>query len=125
MQYKIENLSIDTVIRVICEKELEVGSFVMGFQEYKKAWPSLENKKLNTRMEPESKKDKFTIAVIGGNEVVIGHVVKGKTRRFSKIIFNFLQVSQYRRYNIQITGYAINQGDGKNMKISCMLTFKG
>lgn len=37
MQYKIENLSVDTVIRVICEKELEVGSFVMGFQEYKKA----------------------------------------------------------------------------------------
>ena len=49
-------LSIDTVIRVICEKELEVGSFEMGFQEYKEAWPSLENKKLNTRMEPESKK---------------------------------------------------------------------
>ena len=97
MQYKIENLSVDTVIRVICEKELEVGSFVMGFQEYKKAWPSLENKKLNTHMEPESKKDKFTIAVIGGSEVVVGHIVKGKTRRFSKIIFNFLQVSQYHR----------------------------
>ena len=44
----------------------------MGFQEYKKAWPSLENKKLNTHMEPESKKDKFTIAVIGGSEVVVG-----------------------------------------------------
>ena len=113
MQYKIENLSIDTVIRVICEKELEVGSFVMRFQEYKKAWPSLENEKLDTHMEPESKIDKFAIAIIGGSEVVVGHIVKGKTRRFSKIIFYFLQVSQYQKYNVVSC-----------IKISCILTFK-
>ena len=125
MQCKIENLSIDTVIRVICEKELEEGSFEMGFQEYKEAWPSLENKKLNTRMEPESKKRQIYNCCHRRERSCCWHIVKGKTRRFSKIIFSFLQVSQYHRYNIQITGYAVNQGDGKNMKISCMLIFKG
>ena len=88
MQCKIENLSIDTVIRVICEKDLQQ---IYNCCHRSCCW----------------------------------HIVKGKTRRFSKIIFSFLQVSQYHRYNIQITGYAINQGDGKNMKVSCMLTFKG
>ena len=76
-------------------------------------------------MEPGNKKDKFAVAVIGGSEAVVGHLMKGKTGRFAKRIFYFLRASQYNRCNVRVTGKAVNQGDGKGMKIPCMLTFKG
>ena len=86
----MENLLDDTVFPIIREKELEVESFVMGFHEYKNVWAPVENEKLDIRMEPGNKKDKFAVAVIGGSESVVGHLMKGKTGRFAKTIFYFL-----------------------------------
>ena len=122
----MKNLSNDTVIHIIREKKSEVGSFVMGFHEYKNSWAPIENEKLDTHMLPENKKDKFAIAVIRASEAVVGHLLmKGKTGRFAKTICYFLRASQYHRYNVRVAGNAVNQRDGKGMKISCMLTFKG
>ena len=121
----MENLLDDTVFPIIRKKELEVESFVMGCHEYKNVWAPVENEKLDIRMEPGNKKDKFAVAVIGGSEAVVGHLMKGKTGRFAKTIFYFLRESQYNRCNVRVTGKAVNQGDGKGMKIPCMLTFKG
>ena len=76
-------------------------------------------------MEPTNKKDKFTVAVIGEKDSVVGHLMKGKGGQFAKTIFYFLQASEYHGCRIHVTGQAINQGGDKGMKIQCTLMFKG
>ena len=77
----------------------------MGFPEYITAWTQVENEKLETRMEPEKKEYKFAVAVIGGNQSVVGHIMKDKTGRFTKTIFYFLRVSPYHRRSCYSTHF--------------------
>ena len=73
-------------------------------------------------MESEIKKGKFAVAVIGADQSVIGHLMKGKTGRFSKIIFYFLRGVHI----IDVTFVqAIKQEDGKGMKVPCVPAFTG
>ena len=51
--------------------------------------------------------------------------MKGKAGRFAKIIFYFLQASPYHRWDVRATIKAINQEDGKDMKVPCILAFTG
>ena len=74
------------MVPIIHETDFEMDLFVMGFQEYKNAWTLIKNKKLETRIKPENKEDKFAVAVIGGNYSIVGHLMEGKTRRFAKTI---------------------------------------
>ena len=48
---------------------------------------------------------------------VVGYLMKGKTGRFAKTIFYFLRESPYHRCDVHVTSKAINQGDGKGMKV--------
>ena len=79
------------MVPIIRETDFEMDLFVMGFQEFKNTWTLVENQKLETRMKPENKEDKFAVAVIGGNHSIVGHLMEGKTRRFAKTIFYFLR----------------------------------
>ena len=42
-------------------------------------------------MKPENKKDKFAVAVIGGNHFIVDHLMEDKTGKFAKAIFYFLR----------------------------------
>ena len=48
------------------------------------------NKILEVKMEPTSKMDKFSVAVMK-NKKIIGHLPLGKSGRFSKTLFYFLK----------------------------------
>ena len=63
--------------------------------------------------------------MIGHKSSVVGHFMKGKSGRFAKTIFYFLQASKYRGCSVRVTGKAFNQGDGVGMKIACILIFIG
>ena len=103
----MENLTNDSVIPIIREKDFEMESFVMGFHNYKNASIPVKNEKLETCMEPENKEDKFAVTVIGGKScyanqltgfhmmgtLVIKGFMKGNTGIFAKIIFYFLSIS--------------------------------
>ena len=95
----------------------------MGFHEYRIIWTPHENEVLHTRMEPTNKKHKFTVAVIGVKDSVVGNLIKGKGGRFAKTIFYFLQESEYHGCRVRVTGQTINQGHNKGMKIPCTLMF--
>ena len=82
------------MVPILRETDFEMDLFVMGFQEYKNAWTLVKNEKLETRMKPENKEDKFAVAVIGGNHSIVGHLMEGKTRKFAKTILYFLQGAQ-------------------------------
>ena len=63
--------------------------------------------------------------MIGHKNSVVGHFMKGKSGRFAKTIFYFLQASKYHGCSVRVTGKAFNQGDGVGMKIACILIFIG
>ena len=48
----IENLTNDSVVPIICETDLEMDLFVMGFQECKNAWTLVKIEKLEARIKP-------------------------------------------------------------------------
>lgn len=79
------------MIPIIHKKDFEIKSFVIGFQEYKNTWTPVKSEKFETRMESGIKKGKFAVSIIGANQSVVGHLLKDKTERFSKIIFYFLR----------------------------------
>ena len=56
--------------------------------------------------------------MIGHKSSVVGHFMKGKSGRFAKTIFYFLQASKYHGCSVRVTGKAFNQGDGVGMKIA-------
>ena len=64
----------------------------MSFQEYKNTWTLVKIEKLETRMKPENKEDKFAVAAIGGNYSIVGHLMEGKTGKCAKTIFYSLRV---------------------------------
>ena len=60
-----------------------------------------------------------------GDEIV-GHLKKGKTGRFAKMIFYFLRADEEKGSCTAIVkGKAVNLGDGKGMQRPCTLHFKG
>ena len=63
--------------------------------------------------------------MIGHKNSVVGYSMKEKSGRLAKIIFYFLRASKYHGYRVRATCKAVNQGDDKSMKISCILIFKG
>ena len=63
----IENLTNDSVVPIIRETDFEMDLSVMGFQEYKNAWTLVKIEKLETRLKPENKEEKFAVAATGGN----------------------------------------------------------
>ena len=87
----MENLTNDSVVPIMRETDFEMELFVMGFQECKNAWTPVNKEKIETRMEPENKEDKFAVALIGGNQSIVGHLMEGITKRFAKTIFFFLR----------------------------------
>ena len=48
----IKNLTNDSVVPIICETDLEMDLFVMGFQEYKNSWALVQIEKLEARIKP-------------------------------------------------------------------------
>ena len=85
----MENLTNDPVVPIMHETDFEMELFVMGFQECKNAWTPVNKEKIETRMELENKEGKFAIALIGGNQSIVGHLMEGITRRFAKTIIFF------------------------------------
>ena len=108
--------------QIISFKSFEITSYVMGYHEYKDRWTPVKGEMLKATMEPKNKKDKFAVAVMK-NDCLVGHLPKEKTGRFAKMIFYFLRACDSNNCSVEIVGKAINQGDGKGMKVPCKLYF--
>lgn len=73
---------------------------------------------------PQSKIKKFVVAVIKNNKV-IGCLPLGKTGRFTKTIFYLLR-DDYPDCKVKIVDSKVfNLGDGKRMRVSYILLFRG
>ena len=69
------------------------------------------------------KKRVYTVTVVDNENNVIGHLPKGKSGKYVKTIFYFLKNDPLNICQVKITGKAVNLGDNKGMRISCLLQF--
>lgn len=123
----MENLSekIDLPIPIVRENEYQINSYVMGYHEYRKIWIPKKNELLLAEMESKNIVDKFAVVVKNDETTTVGHLPKGKTGRFSKTIFYFLQVES-NSCRVEISdSKAVNLGDGLGMRVPCTLRFHG
>ena len=74
-------------------------------------------------MQPNNLMDKFAVAVEKNELGVVGHLPLGKSGKFAKTIFYFLKVNQQNSCNVIVPGKAVNEGDGKGMKVPCRLLY--
>ena len=70
--------------------------------------------------EPSNIVDDFTVSVQRDGEVVVRHLMKNKSCRLAKTIFNFLRADK-NNCTVVVTGKAYGEG----MQVPCTLHFKG
>ena len=113
---------------IVTQNELQINllkaftSYVMGYHVSKDRWTPVKNEILKVVVQPKNQEDKFAVAIMK-DDCLVGHLPKEKTGKFAKIIFYFLQACDLKTCSVEITGKAINQGDGKGMKVPCKLYF--
>ena len=83
-------------------------------------WEPKNGEFLETRIERENEFDKIAVSAIKNN-IVIGHLTKGKSGRFAKTISFFLSTDNICR----VAGKRVNLGDGDGLQIPCNLHFTG
>ena len=82
-----------------------------------------ESVNLSTRTELQHEIKKYAVDVTK-DALLISHLKKGKTGRYAKSIYYFLQAYPMNTVSINVTGQRINFGDGQDLGISCTILFK-
>ena len=111
-------------IEIILIKYYETNSTVMGYHEYQKKWDAVIGEVLEAKMEPTNDIDKYAVAVCKKGDIV-GHLPKGKTGKFAKMIFYFLKSEMLCTCKVKVTGKRTNFGDDKGLRIPGLLQFSG
>ena len=117
-------LSFEDELPIIVLREYQLASHVKGYHVYKNTWKPAVGECFKARREPENEYDKFAVAVESSGEVV-GHLSKGKSGRFAKIISFFLRADDTHSCHIRVTGKRVNLGDGQGLQIPCTLILNG
>ena len=104
----------------------EMKSTVMGFHVYRNKWEPVMGE-IITRV--WSLKTKWInmpwLSVLDKEKSVIGHLPKGTSGKYAKTIFYFLRNDSVNVCKVKVTGKAVNLGDDKGMRISCVLQLTG
>ena len=79
---------------------------------------------LQCRMEQDNAVGKYTVAVMKKDRV-LGHLMKGRSRKFAKTIFFFLRTDEISSAAVKITGKVVNKGKRMGLEIPCSITFTG
>ena len=113
---------------IIKLEEYRLTSHVKEHHEYKGIWKPEIGDVLKAKREPENKTDKFAVAVMKEKEkeedLVIGHLKKGKSGKFAKL-FSFFLKNECSSCEVIIKGKPVNFGDGEGMQVPCELIITG
>ena len=71
-------------------------------------------------MEPTNDLDKYTMAVCNEGDIV-DHLPKGKTGKFTKMIFHFLKSEMVCACKVSVAGKKTNFDDEKGLRIPSLL----
>ena len=112
-----ETLCLETMPTVL-GKSYEMEAFVIGHHVYKETWTLFWGEKLDTVIQPNNAKDKYSVTILQeGEKKVIRDLQLGKSGKFAKPIFYFLKTAIKNRCQIIIHAKAVNQNDGLKMKV--------
>ena len=101
----------------VCDKEfefLEIKSLVRGYHAYMDIWTPEEKEKLILKRETDNIKDKYAVAVLKDDLVVV-HVPYNLSRHFSL----FLKREVNKGF-AEVKGEKINRGAGYGLEIPCV-----
>ena len=112
-----------SLLPVILLNTYEMETTVTGFHVYKTSWNPYVAEELRVVMQPNNLMDKFAVAIEGNKLGVVGHLPLGKSGKFAKTICYFLKANKQNSCNVIVREKAINEGDGKGMKVPCRLLF--
>ena len=81
----------------------KLDSFIKGYHVYHDIWSPELFEELTAVREPQNIVDKYAVSVTKAGKVV-GHLMKGKTGRFAKIIFYFMRADKQNSCTTVVTG---------------------
>ena len=79
---------------------------------------------LDAQIEPNNPVEKYAVYIRKSGKVV-GHLKKGATDRFAKIIFIFRKGDPYLKEKAVTSGRRCNLDDGESLQVPCKLKFVG
>ena len=79
---------------------------------------------LDAQIEPNNPVEKYAVYIRKSGKVV-GHLKKGATDRFAKIIFFFRKGDPYSKEKALTSGRRWNLDDGESLQVPCKLKFVG
>ena len=112
-------------MEIILLTYFKIEQTVTRFYVYRNNWEPFIGDVLKTCMEPQNEVDKYAVNVVDNENNFTGHLPKGKSEKYAKTIFYFLKTDTSNIFPVIITGKAVNLGDNKGMRISCLLQFTG
>ena len=75
---------------------------------------------LNVWMEPDNRVDKLAVCV-EKDQAVVGHLKKGDSEKFAKMIFYFLRSDTYSSCYAKVSGKRCNLKDGEGLQVPCQM----
>ena len=108
---------------IVLIRSYEIDSFFMGYRVHKTNWTPVNGEKLTGVMESNNLMDKYAVADRRSDEGIVGHAPLGRSGKFAKTIFYFLNTNNKHSCVIRVLRKAINDDDGLGMKVPCRLLF--
>ena len=108
---------------IVLKRSYEIDSFFMGYRVHKTNWTPVNGEKLTGVMESNNLMDKYAVADRRSDEGIVGHAPLGRSGKFAKTIFYFLNTNNKHSCVIRVLRKAINDDDGLGMKVPCRLLF--
>ena len=102
---------------------LEIESYVMGYHDYMDLWEPKVGEILAAKCEPLNPKDIYAVAVMKNN-LVVGHLKKGKSGLFAKNIGYFLRYPGS-SFHVKITAEKVNLGKKQGLQVPCKIQLAG
>ena len=111
-------------IPIVVVTSTDIVSNIKGYDIYKSVWTPTLQEQVYREIQPHNRVDKYAVTV-EKDEKVVGHLPLGENGKFAKTVFYFLCADLYGKYNITVTGKAVNLGDGDGMQLPCILHLSG
>ena len=122
----INKIVLQDELPIILTVEISHETQIKGHHVYKDIWAPELREHLEVQCEPENPVDKYaTVCLKTSNGTINGHLKKGKSGRFAKIIFYYLRSHPQANCTAKVTGKRFNLGDSEGLQVPCILQFTG
>ena len=119
-----DGICFQNAIPIILSTCLEIQTYMKGHHVHKDIWTPGIREQLKVRIELDNCVDKYAVCVEKDKKVV-GHLKKGESGKFAKIIFYFLRNDPYSSCIATISEKRCNLKDGEGLQVPCKLDMTG